>query len=257
MYDLEIVVPISLNKPKYAQRFEDFKKYGLLNLNNKKILLTLLVGTENVNIISWHKNIDIQIISHHANHPAAKIYGYYSQYNKELLDNIRWFAKFDDDSITDVNALVDYLDYEFDWWKEYYIAADVVPCGRTVSECALLQEVEFKYSFHKSIYHEWEGCVISNRAMKTILNNKKSMHIMKKRSLIEKEFGDICLAIAARLCKIHPVKAYFMTKNPKLKDFTLMGGHLAHIHFMARDINPKLFEQLVEKVNPLNKKLFN
>ena len=65
MYDINFVLPISVSKDIYSQRLIDFKKFGILNIKDKKVLVTLLKGTETISDfdIGWKENVTVEIIS--------------------------------------------------------------------------------------------------------------------------------------------------------------------------------------------------
>ena len=60
---------------------------------------------------------------------------------------------------------------------------------------------------------------------------------MKRRAKIEDGYTDYALACAARISKIYPIDAYFLSRHPLIGDLTIFGGHLAHIHDISHDKN--------------------
>jgi len=270
MFDLEIIIPIS-SKGKYIQRFKDLKKYGLINLGNKKVVLKLLLGpTETVNrfdeqlggINDFRENgLIVQIFKSKYNSAVQKIYDYYLQMTKKDISESRWFAKFDDDSITDLSLFIDNLDLDFDHEKEFYVVTELCKEIHTF-EINLLKKLNYKWFLpgHKPLIHEWEGCCLSRPALKKIIENKNSLDFFGERVLSDTPPGDVALAVAARMNKIYPVEANFMSKNPCLHHFSVFGGIVTHIHYMARDINASLFDfyiRFMENKSRIKKELIN
>lgn len=249
MYDIEFVIPVTF---KYNQRLIDLKKIGLLNIGEKKVLLSLLVGPENINEITdgWH-DITLNIIPGTHKQETAKTYEYFSRIPVEDAERSRWVAKFDDDTITDVSGLVDKLDEEYDHTREYYVITEFRP-EQHKYEDNILHKLGFNRWFNPKnvIWHELEGCVVSQASMHRILNNNTARQLMKERSQTPEGFNDYGLACAARICKIYPSDAYFMSRHPTIGDFSLFGGYLYHIHDLASDKNQHaydLFQRMLNK----------
>lgn len=252
IYDLEIMVPVS-SYGVYAKRAEDFKQYGLVNNKYIKTKVKFLVGPKDTfPDINFRENVDFEVF-YCKNHSAVqKIYEYYLSLTEEQLNTTRWFAKVDDDSITDIAGLVENLDDEFDWEKEYYIVTEL-NYDYHGFEIQLLKEFGYEKWFlpgSMPILHEWEMCVVSQVAMKKILLNEITKQFFKRRILSAQGPGDVALAAVARIQKIHIVKANFISKNPDLKFFSAFGGALNHIHFISHDKNGHLmniFKDFVDK----------
>jgi hypothetical protein len=85
---------------------------------------------------------------------------------------------------------------------------------------------------HKPIWHEWEGSVLSRTTLEAIKSNKDGIDFLKRRS--KGPVGgpsDFALACAAKMCKIYPADASFMTKHPYVGEFSILGGKFSHIHY--------------------------
>lgn len=250
-YDIEMVIPVC-TRGHYGRRINDFKKYGLLNVRDKKVLVTLLVGLDNPGDLKngWAENVDVNIVRYNLNHEACKVYNYFANY--PLTNEARWIAKIDDDSINDVDVLVDQLDRYFDHNKDYYVVTILQDDLNEVEE-GLLHSMGFGHWFAYSdrepyIIHEVEGSVVSVTGMKSILSTPSALELMQKRSVIQDGYTDVCLAAAARMAKIYPSHARFMSHEPFLGDFTLFGGNMSHVHFISHDRNTNLFDALVKKI---------
>ena len=244
MYDIEFVIPVTF-KGKFCQRLLDLKTTGLLNFKDKKVLLTLLVGPEKIEKIEegWHENITINVIPGTHIQVTGKTYEYFGTLPLEHARRSRWIAKIDDDTINDVSGLVDKLDEEYDYTREYYIATELRP-EQHAYEDNLLKKLGYQRWFNPKcvIWHELEGCILSQTALQRILQNKTATQLMKERSQTAEGYNDYCLACAARICKIYPTDAYFMCRHPYVGDFSFFGGHLCHIHDLSHDKNDHAFD---------------
>ena len=257
-YDIQFIVPICLFQ-KYKKRFLYFKKNGLFNIENRKVLLTLLCETNDTELCckDWDINIDVELIHCPHNQESAKVYYYFDKFQESRLHEVRWVAKIDDDSLTDVNDLVSRLDEFGDYQKEFYFAAEILN-NIEPEELHLIREFKLDWWFNKQIEgpyvsHEVEGSFVSQKAMQTIYQNEQSRNFLKKRAEIHHGYTDIALACAARICKIYPLETPFLTTNSLIGDFSFFGGRLSHIHFVAPDINNnvcRLFSECLHKQKP-------
>ena len=125
MYDLEIVLPITRKREVYLRRLRDFKKYGLLNIGDRKIALRLLIGTEDAGDVAsgWPEGVDVFVAKGDVDQVASKLYKFYVGRNKSEWDTSRWFMRVDDDSVTDVSELITRLD-EYDYKDPWYFVTE-------------------------------------------------------------------------------------------------------------------------------------
>ncbi len=167
-HDIEFIVPVS-TIGKYNERMLNFLKYGLLNIKNKKTLLTLICAEHEKDAVisssSSYKTTDLQIITNIHNHCASKVYFYLSTYNP---NNARWTAKIDDDSLNDVSTLVDKLDKNFDHTRDYYIVPNLIG-DFPREEVDLVNKYELSDP-HFKIQHEIEISITSQSTMQKILS---------------------------------------------------------------------------------------
>ena len=249
-FDLEIIIPIT-NEGKYKKRLEGFKKIGFFNHENHSMLLTLLIGTEEKSVFleGWPSEIVIKTVPSKLNHPACKVYDYFSKMTEEHINNIDWFMKIDDDSSNNIDALINDLNEFYDVNEPIYAVTKIMQDVHPIEQ-RLLEEAGFDYLFKGTckLQHEHEGCVLSRAAMHKIISNENCMQVLKKRSLIEDGHTDQCIGAVARMVKIHPVKAVFMSSCDNSVDFSLFGGHLHHIHPVEKgDKLYYLIENKIEK----------
>ncbi len=250
MYDIEIAVPVTQNG-KYRQRLEDFKKYGLLNTTGKKVFVKLLVGTETIKDIEkgWPRSVVAVPVSSPKDHAPGKVFHYYSSHLANETLDAKWYARFDDDSVTDVGGLIDRLDKEFDWNDAHYLGTHL---NRHLNEEEV--NVLVKMGLHDLIRnpppHEWEACYATRAAIRRIIGSPAAVNMMRLRSEIGSGVYDQGLAVAARIVKIHASDAPFSCKDPVVDGLSLWGGPFCHIHYMARDINEGRYLSMVYRYDP-------
>lgn len=260
MYDAEIIIPITSKSIKrrpqyylplalcdYKKRFLDFKKYGLLNTKNHKIIVKLLTCNDNFSNLEllegWPEGVTAKKIECPSTHPAAKIAHYYG--NLTSWRHANWFMKLDDDSCTDIAGLMKNLETYFNPEKEYFIASELHK-NNTDIEQELLKSLGHNWILGAS--HEWELSIISKIAIKTITDNSSAREFLTRRSKIDKGFGDCLLNFAARMSKIYPCDVGFISHLPKIGDFSLFGGIYNHIHFVSYDYNGNYQNYLAKSV---------
>lgn len=249
MYDIEFTLAICL-KGKYKRRLEEFKKYGILNIKDRKVLVTLLSETDSVEAKEgWPEGIDVNLIHCPSTHEASKIYHYFSKHAENRLDKVRWFAKVDDDSSTDVDTLLTELDEMGDHKKEFYFVASRLD-NIEPEEYNLVKEFGYGHWFekqsphHQFVSHEVEGSFLSQAAMRTILTNPTAKRFLDERATISAGYTDIALACAARICKIYITETPFLTCDPLVGNYSIFGGDLCHIHYIGPDVNHQAWEYL-------------
>jgi len=239
-YDINICVTFCADK-KFAHRIKDFKEYGLCNCKTSNILLTILIEKNHgINDLDKDWPCDVKIIEYDQKEAHKKVYSYYSNLTLEEVGQSKWFMRVDDDSFNDVDKIVEHLSKDFDYSRDYYLASDFCydadPPFRKI-----LEDMGYSHWFvkkrHKKfeVLHEWEAAIISQSAMKKIINNKNSIELLKKSSQVNSGHCDHCLSFAARICKIYPIDVTWMTHEPIVEEFSLFGGRYAHIHFMQRE----------------------
>jgi len=226
-YDLEIALPATASG-RYLQRLNDYKRYGLFNFANRKVHLSLLVGTEYHEDFynGWPISVAVDVLSSPLNHEACKVYHYYS---KELI-SADWYARFDDDSITNVDDLLSFLENNYESKEKFYISNELADDVNKVEEQII---DEFSIS-NKRFYHEVEASILSKSAIESIVKNDLAKKILERRSNIAYGWTDQCLALAASVCKIYPVHAMVMSKNPFITEMFKCNTFF-HIHKVSRD----------------------
>lgn len=234
-YDLEVIVPVC---SRFAQRIEDFKRYGLVNIKNRKVLVNTIASNENIEGIDegWPKGVDVNFIKSDCPDHISNLYKFYVNLNPDAL-KAKWLIRLDDDSCTDVDGLLSNLDLFYDWTDKHYLGdlndfAWAVRVGEVYDEYKhLLGEYEKVAMLLKN---EIECGVISHGGLVHILNNEKAMSLLRHRSELRGGHGDCVVALAAALAKFYPTNCPFITHHPLIDEFSLFGGVKNHIHLIAR-----------------------
>jgi len=237
-YDLEIVLAVSA-QGKYAKRLQNFKKYGLQNIGDHTVRLSLLVGTEEIKDVSsgWNEKLDVRIITCNLDHAAAKMHDFYANYSLEDIQQTKWIMRVDDDSISILNPLINLLNY-LDYNDPIYFVTHLMQ-GEINVEKQILQNVNSRYK-DETLWHEVECCIVSNCCFKRILQNEFTLNILKLRAVIEKGYTDICLTACARECGVYPSPFYYISHYENIYHF--LSGNVFHIHYVSEDVNSNAFK---------------
>ena len=197
-YDLEILIPVSLTGV-YSARLNYFLKSGLRNVKDHKVLLNLLIGTESLPELAHNfpENVEVRKIKSDLCHPATKIYDFYSNYN---FDQSKWIMRIDDDSITDIDRIMNFLS-DLDCEKHYYfVGHQCFSNGQIDIPLNILERYGKLEKLKNQVSHEVEVAIYSNGTFKKVIEENRKEIL--SRSKIE--------------------------------------GSLAHIHKICHDRNPEL-----------------
>jgi hypothetical protein len=237
-YDIEIIVPFCI---KLADRIEDFKKYGIFNTSGRKVLVTaVLSNNEEIEGLEggWHEGVDFRIRKNKCPDHVSNLYKFYADLKPEELKS-RWIMRIDDDSCNDISGLIENLDMLYDWEDKCYLG-DLDYLSRALYRNEKEAYLEYKHmlgNLERVSYllkNEIECGIISHKGIMHMLKNTKCMNLIRQRSELRGGYGDCVLALAAALCKFHPVHCPFLSHLPLINEFSLFGGHRNHIHMISR-----------------------
>lgn len=237
-YDLGVIVPVC---GRFKERLEDFKRYGLVNIKDRKVLVNLILSNETLEGLDsgWDRNISVNVVKSDCPNHVSNIYKFYAQMDPENID-CRWLARVDDDSCTDIDGLISNLDEFYEWTGDFYLGASLQNFSVVLdgNEGELYPEyshiLENYKRISRALKNEVECGILSAAALKKILSNKPSLDLLKFRTRLHGGYGDCVLAIASSMAKIYPVDCPFLTHLPILSDFSMVGGNLNHIHLISR-----------------------
>lgn len=229
----------SLSKDKYIKAFENFLKYGLLNIGNKKIILNVLIAEKDYDTFIKHKfPCDFKIFTFKNDIISEKIYNFYKDNANYITEFTRWHIQVDDDSSTDVDGLVTKLDQIYDPSIPVHMI-----CGALHDLNSTVKDLLIKYNFPiqelsqplkltpNHWTHEWEFSIQSNSFFKRILSASSFNDILGTLSKIE-IFSDHGLSLLALLNKIPIIACRFAHYSNILENFSLNGGRYYHIHYL-------------------------
>lgn len=238
-YDLQIIVPL------IEERLPLFQKFGLFNIKNRKVLLHGLVETKSKEFYKgWPEGVDIEIIEFPDKNENFRVYNflYGLCFDKERSKDSKWILKLDDDSLNNVDLLVDLLDKRYDYRREYYICGDPIRKemnyteALVVKKCKLLEKIDYEWT------HEWEFCAISQGAFRKIISNEDCKKLFFEFADMNKEdkkgYTDQILGCAAKLCDLQPTPERFIkydnANEEDFKNFAYKGKNynenFAHLH---------------------------
>lgn len=262
MFDVEILVPMC---GKFMQRVRDFKKYGLVNIGSRSVLVNLVLSNENIEGIEsgWPEGVVVNVV--HNDHPGhvANLYRFYTTLDPNKL-KARWLVRLDDDSCTDIDRLVANLDKHYDPESPVYLGdlnffhaalggGEHVPLSHYKS---MVSEFE---PFLGIMQNEIECGIMSAPAVAKMMRNMRSRDLLKKRCQLEGGFGDCMVAIAAALAGVWPINCPFLTHLPMVHEFSIFGGFRNHIHqisripegenFFGRPSSPDSFKLLTKAID--------
>jgi hypothetical protein len=247
-YDLEVVVPVC---GRFSSRLDDYKKYGLVNIKNRKVLVNLIVSGEKLKGLEegWNPNLSINLINNSDSDYVKNIYKFYLTIDPDKISS-RWFIRLDDDSCTDVDGLVSNLDLFYCWEHPYYLGhlkdfnnALMGEEGQLYPEYKHLLE-EYS-SFASLLKNEVECAVLSRTALSNILKNEKAYRLLKFRAGLEGGYTDAVLAVSSAIAKVYPIDCPFITYLPLINEFSLIGGVKNHIHLVRRTSEGENFTDIV------------
>jgi hypothetical protein len=236
MYDAEFHIMCS-EKETFKHRIKLFLNYGIHNCNKFKVKMVLLLKENKESnleeeIKSYEKNnLKFEVLRFQQDEPSFKKFSYFTEVAPNRLDDARWFIGMDEDSITDIDALINHLDEDYDWQEKHYVST--APMNNTQPmeyDLALVFGKQHWYSPIGGPYHEWEICCLSQKSIKTILENPNSNKILNMRKKISKGWGDHCMGIAAKFAKIYPTGSNFISGKPMIAEHKILGGWIIHCH---------------------------
>jgi len=240
MYDAEFHVMAS-EKDEFNFRIHNFLEYGLYNYNKYKIKILLLLkenpeSTLEKDLEKYQKeNCDIQVIRFPQDEPSHKKFTYITEILPKHIDDARWFIGIDDDTINDIDRLIDRLDEDFDWEDKYYVSTEPMKNVQPMEyDLALLFGKEHWYCPIGGPYHEWEIFCLSQKAARTIIENENSMKLLNMRKKISKGWGDHCMGVAAKFAKIYPIGTTYISGTHMIAEHTILDGWIVHCHHIYK-----------------------
>lgn len=283
MYDLIFCV---LTTTKKKNRLPFFHKNGYKKSDKYKIKIVYLVENEEK---PEYVNEDIEWYNSNYHYTIR-----YLDYLKNTKDQSRWFLQVDDDSITDLDKTIEYLDkyYEFEdslclgsivtqiFATRYF---DRKTIGQLNADCYFepVYEKILKKTIDQNInlndifvspksFSAWEYCILSKSAFNKISKFKKLGEFIENCKELKIHFSDESCFVLSNLLKITVSHCSFMTPMPIFEEYSGMNknGRFTHIHHVCEELdqlhlveniiqNNKIFENSSQVKNYFNSNLIN
>jgi hypothetical protein len=237
MFDLDVIVPLC---GKFLQRVEDFKRYGLVNQRGRKVRVNVVLSGERIEGLAegWRGDFSVRTVDSQSDDYVSNLYGYYLSVDPKAPGS-RWLIRLDDDSCTDIDGLVSNLDKFYGHDAPAYLG-DLHPLQNALNglEGHLYQQYRTLLGdyepFGNVLMSEVECGVMNAAAVSKVLGCAESRRLLEKRASLPGGYGDCAVSLAANLAGVRPVDCPFITHNPLVRDFSLLGGFRNHIHMVAR-----------------------
>jgi len=241
MYDLHFVLPIAPTIPKYNTRLADMKKFGIINVGLVKVLVTLLVEESYKEWQSlkqgWAPGIDVEYVKVPSTNVEHKYAHFYLHRFISSWNRATWTVRVDDDSATDVEALM-YRLQEFDPSDPLHLVAWETTVNLRDRHKKLYKTFGFTDESMRNFQHTWEVCVDSYAACERFVQNpevRRMFTIIRGWGLEEQPWADASYCYGMRMCKVFPCHVDFLSKDANVRNFSFTGGRFTHIHEVARD----------------------
>lgn len=237
MFDLDVVMPVC---NKFMRRVEDFKRYGLLNPKGRSVRVNLIVSGEKVEGLEhgWRGDFAVRVVENQSPEYVANLYRFYLSVDPAKPE-CRWLIRLDDDSATDIDGLVGNLDRFYGSEGAFYLG-DLHPLQNALNGFeghlypqyrSLLGAYE---PFGTLLRTEVECGVMSAGAIRRVLANEDSRRLIEKRASLEGGYGDCVVALASTIAGVWPIDCPFITHQPLLHEFSMLGGFRNHVHMISR-----------------------
>jgi hypothetical protein len=240
-YDLEIIMPVSKNGV-FKKRLEGFLKRGLQKCGDYKILINFLVGKEEISNLknNFSENVEFNIFTSKTNHPASKVYDFYNRY--ENFDQSKWIVRLDDDSITNIELLMNFLSYRNCEDLNYFAAEQ--NSGNIALSLEVLEKFDKLKKLGNENYHEIEIGIYSNATFEKVVKANKQE--IEERSKIECGYTDQLFCYLCKITGVFPSTISLLSSESKIQKY--FNEDVAHIHDMCEDKNAKLIKIFDEKL---------
>jgi hypothetical protein len=237
MFDLDVIVPLC---GKFLQRIEDFKRYGLVNQGKRKVRVNVVLSGESIEGLDkgWAGDFSVRVVENESPEYVANLYGFYLTIDPGKQDS-RWLIRLDDDSCTDVDGLVSNLDRFYGHDSAVYLG-DLHPLQNALNGFEGHVYQQYKHllgdcePFGNLLMTEVECGVMNSAAVSKVLSDASARRLLERRASLRGGYGDCVVSLAAYLAGVRPLSCPFITHNPLVHDFSLLGGVRNHVHMVAR-----------------------
>lgn len=246
MYDIRFIMPSAPSVKKYADRLNDMSKYGIVNIGPYRVLLTILVEDDITSEVAlsagrlW-SGVDVEVVLAPYKNVQHKFAWFYVNKFNNAQALATWTARIDDDSSTDVSALMDRLS-EFNPCDPLHLIAQ---------QCGNIHNLQHEYYLLLSKYgisremtelwnHSWEISVDSREAVSRFSRNLQVRAFYRDILQFAQDkvwWTDQAYCYAMRIAGVWPIVVNFLSKDANIRNYTFTGGKYAHVHYVARDLD--------------------
>ena len=243
-YDLNLAILTHCGEHN-LHRIACMKKWGVLNAGKYKVHLTLIVNPGDFEMFEkisegWLATEDVSIIEMPCAAPIPKINGYYLWLMGSAF-SARWHGRVDDDSMTDVAAMMDYLHRGFGEAAVHVAGGPMMDHEQEPLFVPFLLEHGI---FPRDGRTEYESSFTSDAGMCEIFSNKTGRWLIEESGRRFVGPGDRALAFAADVSGVRKVENACSIFWFDLERFSLFGGDSYHIHYV-----PWHEEELLERLS--------
>jgi hypothetical protein len=179
----------------------------------------------------WPSGVDVTVLEMSSNHPIPKINGAYL-WLKDQKISARWLLRVDDDSVTDVKALLERQETRFGNAAVHLMSTpDAVPQTDLLTG-QIMEYLTSKGMAVASCENEYEASLTSEKALAQIFSSEQSLQFFRDIAKNHSGPGDKCLAFAAGIAGVPKAAAIGMDFQFHHDDMSIAAGRNAHIHYV-------------------------
>ncbi|GAA5120648.1 hypothetical protein JIN84_05850 [Luteolibacter yonseiensis] len=231
-YDLNLAV-LTHCAERNMNRISCMKRWGVLNVGGRRVHITLIVnpgdfGHAEEIAAGWREVGEVSVLEMPCAEPIPKINGYYLW----LLGadfTARWHGRVDDDSVTDVAAMLGYLDGEFGV-EPVHVAGG--PVSRHENEPLFVPFLLEHGIFIDDTRTEYESSFTSEMGMRVIFSHGRGRWLIEESGRRFSRPGDRALAFAAHVSGVRVVENAHSIYWFELVRLPVFGGDVYHMHYV-------------------------
>lgn len=249
-YDILITVLACTSDEKYLNRLKEFKNNGLINTENQNIGVFILIGDDPIpESLLGNWNYDTFFVKDISKPASSKMASFLLRLNLTPEYLPKWLMKIDDDSITDIEYLFSNLN-KIKHKHPLYLSSELYfDSSNDIKN--IFKKLNINYN--KNYFHEWECCIVNEYWLSHILNTELYRNILKEVCDISYNINaDHLMGPISNIANIIPKKYDILNSFNNITYLNIFGGNLAHIHFIAPDINKDLYYKLSKILHKLN-----
>lgn len=238
-FDFVLCVLACAKNDKYKNRIKNFiNEYGFKLINNDLKIKIVFLAEDEPRPDFIPNNFDWE------NFPDTPLSLRLINYIKRTDLNTQWLMQVDDDSSTDIDKTVEFLNYSYDFNDNMLLMG-----GRNTDLEMGLQIILRKMNIQNFLFnslnitqfetkpyfiHAWEPSIFSKKALLNIKNYPRLEEFDALCRLYKPIFSDQAPYVLARLAKIPIVECLFLSSFNSVHEYTGINseGRFSHIHYV-------------------------